>query len=77
MKRDTRFHISRAAASIVIVFLILSVIAISSALLQDRPEWAMPLWGVLIINESLALAGTLVYGIILHVVPTLIKRHKS
>lgn len=71
-----RFHLSRGAISIVIVFVFLSILAVVSAIVQARPEMPMPLSGIIIINEGMALIGTLVYGIILHVATSLFKRPK-
>lgn len=76
MTASGRFHLSRGAISVIIVFVVLSIFAIVSAMVQARPEMPMPLSGIIIINEGMALTGTLVYGIILHVASSLFKRSK-
>ena len=52
--------------SMIVVFILLSICAILTAIRQARPEWPMPLWNIILINEGMALLGTLVYGIIVH-----------
>ncbi len=52
--------------SMIVVFIVLSVCAIAAAFHQSRPEWPMPLSGLILINEGMALLATLVYGIFVH-----------
>ncbi|MDE5793249.1 MAG: hypothetical protein K2I08_00840 [Muribaculaceae bacterium] len=70
MIRIGRFEFGFAPLSMVILFIVLSIFAISSALSQARPEWSMPVSGLIIINESVALVATLVYGILVHLIMT-------
>ncbi|MDE5997903.1 MAG: hypothetical protein K2G77_06815 [Muribaculaceae bacterium] len=71
MIRIGRFELGIPPLSMIAVFVVLSIIAIWFAVSQARPEWPMPLSGLIIINESVALLATLVYGILLHVIKTL------
>ncbi len=71
MIRIGRLEFGFAPLSMIAVFVVLSIIAIWSAVSQARPEWPMPLSGLIIINESVALLATLVYGILLHVIMSL------
>lgn len=71
MLRIGRFEFGFAPLSMVILFIVSSIFAISSAVSQARPEWPMPVSGLIIINESVALLATLIYGILLHVIMTL------
>ena len=66
MIRIGRFELGFAPLSMAVVFIVLSVFAVLSATRQARPEWPMPLSSLIIINESMALIATLVYGILLH-----------
>ena len=70
MIRIGRYELGFAPLSMIAVFVVLSIIAIWSAVSQARPEWPMPLSGLIIINESVALLATLVYGILLHLIMT-------
>ncbi len=63
-----KLQIGVAQLSMIVLFIILSVYALISAFNQARPEWSMPLSNLIIINETMALAITLVYGIVLHFV---------
>lgn len=67
-----KYEFGFAPVSMTIIFIVLSVIAVLSAFYQVRPEWPMPLSSLLIINESMALLATLVYGIILHFISAII-----
>lgn len=58
----------------IVVFIVLTVCAILAAFQQARPEWPMPLWGCILINEGMALLATLVYGIFAHFAITIINR---
>lgn len=63
--------------SMMVVFILLSICAILAAIRQARPEWPMPLWNIILINEGMALLGTLVYGIIVHLAKAAMeKSHK-
>ena len=66
MIRIGKFELGFAPLSMMAVFIILSVVAVLSAVRQARPEWPMPLSSLIIINEIMALIATLVYGILLH-----------
>lgn len=70
--RIGKFEFGFAPFSMMVLFIVLSIFAILAAVRQARPEWPMPLSSLIIINESLALLATLVYGIILHLVMSLI-----
>jgi len=60
----------------IIVFIVLSVFAVITAIHNIRPEWPMPVWGNIVINECMALGVTLVYGILVHFAISIIKRKK-
>ena len=77
MIRIGRFKFGFAPLSMIAVFVVFSIFAIWSAVSQARPEWPMPLSGLIIINESVALLATLVYGIFLHIVMTFMSWVKS
>ncbi len=66
MIRIGKFELGFAPLSMVFLFIVLSIFAISAAVRQARPEWPMPLSSLIIINECMALLGTLIYGILLH-----------
>ena len=66
MIRIGKYELGFAPLSMAAVFVVLSIFAVLAALRQARPEWPMPLSSLLIINESLALLATLIYGILLH-----------
>lgn len=72
-----KYKFGYAPLSMMIVFVVLSITAILSALNQAKPEYPMPLSGIIVINEGLALLATLVYGIILHLALSLIRRFKK
>lgn len=61
----------------IIVFIVLSVCAVVAALHQVKPEYPMPLFGLIIVNEGMALLATLLYGISLHFAIELINRLKK
>ena len=74
-----KYKIGFAPFSMAILFVGLSIIAVLSAFKQVRPEFPMPLSSLIIINESMALAATLVYGIAVHLVMSFIhtnRKHK-
>lgn len=58
----------------IVVFIVLSVCAVITAFQQSRPEWPMPLYSLIIINEGMALLATLVYGIFVHFAITIINK---
>lgn len=72
--RIGRFRLGFAPLSMISVFIILTVIAIISAFRQVSPECPMPLSGYIFVNESLALAGTLVCGVALHFIQVIISK---
>lgn len=72
-----KYRLGFAPVSMIIVFVILSVCAIISAVRQARPEWPMPLWQIILINEGMALLVTLVYGILVHFAIVLIDKFKG
>lgn len=69
-----RYRLGIAPISMIFVFIVLSVCAIVCAFRQARPEWSMPLSTLIIINESIALIITLIYGIFVHFAQIIIKR---
>lgn len=70
--RIGKFEFGIAPLSMMAVFIVLSIFAVLSAINQARPEWPMPLSSLIIINEAMALLVTLVYGITLHLVMSLL-----
>ena len=72
-----RFKFGLAVASTVVVFIALTVCAIVAAFNQFRPESPMPLSGLLIINEGMALLATLVYGIFTHFILSIIEKFRN
>ncbi len=71
-----RYRLSHATLSIMVVFLVLSACAITAAFHQARPEYPMPLYQILLINEGMALIATLIYGMFLHLVTAIINKFK-
>lgn len=63
--------------SMVIVFIAMRAIAVDAAGHQARPEWPMPFYQLILIDEGFALMATLVYGIILHLTLTIIKHYRN
>lgn len=63
--------------SMVIVFIAMRAIAVDAAGQQARPEWPIPFYQLILINEGVALMATLVYGIILHLTLTIIKHYRN
>lgn len=61
-----RYRLGFAPLSMIVVFIVLSVCAVITAFQQARPEWPMPLYSLITINEGMALLATLVYGIFVH-----------
>lgn len=77
MIRIGRFGIGFAALSTIIVFVVLSACAVIAACAQARLEYPMPLLDLIVINEGMALAATLVYGVFAHFAVALIDRLKK
>lgn len=77
MIRIGKYEIGFAPFTMAVIFVGLSIIAVLTALNQASPEYPMPLYSLIIINESFALLATLVYGIILHFIQTCIRWFKS
>lgn len=69
-----RYKFGFAPLSMIAVFIVLSVCAVVAAFHQARPEWPMPLSGIILINEGMALLATLVYGIFAHFAIVLIDK---
>lgn len=72
-----KYKLGFAPVSMIAVFIVLSVCAIVAAFRQDSPYCSMPLWGFIVINESMALAATLVYGIFAHFAIVIINKLKN
>lgn len=72
-----RYKLGVAPVSMIIVFIVLSMCAVITALHQAKPEYPMPLSGLIMINEGMALLATLVYGIFVHFAIALIHRLKK
>ena len=69
-----RYKFGFAPLSMIAVFIVLSVCAVVAAFHQALPEWPMPLSGIILINEGMALLATLVYGIFAHFAIVLIDK---
>ncbi len=69
-----RYKFGFAPVSMIVVFIVLSICAVVAAVQQARPEWPMPLWGNIVINECMALVVTLVYGIFAHFAVAIINK---
>lgn len=61
-----RYKLGVAPVSMIIVFTVLSACAVVAAFHQAKPEYPMPLSGLIVINEGMALLATLVYGLFVH-----------
>lgn len=72
-----RYKLGFAPLSMIVVFIVLSVCAVVAAFHQAKPEYPMPLSGIIIINEGMAWLATLVYGIFVHFAIALINRLKK
>lgn len=72
-----RYKLGVAPLSMIIVFIVLSVCVVVAAFHQAKPEYPMPLSGLIVINEGMALLATLVYGIFVHFAIALIQRLKK
>lgn len=72
-----RYKLGVAPVSMIIVFIVLSMCAVITAFHQAKPEYPMPLSGLIMINEGMALLPTLVYGIFVHFAIALIHRLKK
>lgn len=71
------FKFGFAVASMIVVFVVLTVCAIVAAFHQSRPESPMSLSALLIINEGMALLATLIYGIIAHFIIAIIEKYSK
>lgn len=60
--------------STIVVFITLSVCAILAAHQSVRPEWPMPLSGVVAVNECLAIAAALVYAVFAYMISIIINK---
>ena len=72
-----RYKIGFASLSMVVVFIVLSLCVIFETFHQYRQEWPMPLSHIIIIYEGLALMITLVYGILVHFIISIINYFKK
>lgn len=72
-----KYRFGFAPVSMVIVFIVLSAGAVIAAVRQARPEWPMPLSQLILINETLALIVTLIYGILTHFAFAIIDRFRN
>ncbi|MDE6369883.1 MAG: hypothetical protein K2K92_00155 [Duncaniella sp.] len=63
-----RYSFGAAQLSMLLLFLVLSGIAVVMAFMQESPAYPMPLSYLLLINEGIALMATLVYGVCAHFV---------
>ena len=72
-----RFRFGFAVFSTIIVFVVLSVCTIVAAVHQARPEFPAPLYQIVLINEGMALIGTLIYGIFAHFTLAIINQFKA
>lgn len=72
-----KYKIGFAPLSMIAVFIVLSVYSIVTALQQYRPEWSMPLSYIIIIKEGMALLATIVYGIMVHFIISMINKFKK
>ena len=72
-----KYRIGIGPASMIIVFIVLSACAVITAFHQAKPEYPMPLSGLIVINEGMALLATLVYGIFVHFAIAIINRLKK
>ena len=72
-----KYRFGFAQVSMAVVFVALSVWPVIAAMRQARPEWSMPLSQLILINETLALIVTLIYGIIMHFAIAFIGRFKN
>lgn len=72
-----KYRIGIGPASMIIVFIVLSVCAVVAAFHQAKPEYPMPLSGLIVINEGMALVATLVYRIFVHFAIAIINRLKK
>ena len=76
MIRLGKFDIGFGPLSMAIIFVLLSIFAISSAFSQAKPEFPMPLSSLMIINETMAVLATLVYGICVHLIVAFLNWYK-
>lgn len=60
-----KYRLSIGTASIIMVFIVLSVCAVIAAIRHAKPENSLPLYWHIMIKETIALLITLTYGITL------------
>ena len=72
-----RYKLGFAPASMIVLFIVLRVCSIIASFRLDSPYCSMPLWGFIVINESMALAATLVYGVFAHFAIVIINKLKN
>lgn len=77
MIRIGRYRFGLAVASMIVVFVVLSVCAVVAALHQARTEYPMQLSGLVLINEGTALLATMVYGIVVHFLIVIIDKFRK
>lgn len=68
-----KYRLSIGTASIIMVFIVLSVCAVIAAIRHAEPENSLPLYWQMI-NETIALLIILIYGITLHITASIINR---
>lgn len=66
MIRIGKYRLGFAPVSMAAVFVALSLCAVFAAVGQARPEYPVPLYQLILVNEGMALVATLVYGVFLH-----------
>lgn len=73
-----RYNMGWGPFSMIIIFIVLTACAVVSAVQQSRAEWPVPFRDIIMINETMALFATLIYGIIIHLIINIFKKpHKS
>ena len=77
MIRVGKYSLGFPQASMIAVFIALSVCAVVASLQQSRPEWPMPFWQILLVNEGMALLATLIYGIFAHFITAIISHRRK
>lgn len=75
--RIGRYSFGLAAASMIAVFVALSVCAVVAALHQARPEYPMQWSGLVLINEGMALLATLLYGMVVHFLIAIVDKFRK
>lgn len=72
--RIGKYILGPAPISMIAVFVALTICAVIASIGQARPEYPMPLWLVMLVNEGMALLATIAYGILLHFALALVER---